>query len=162
VPYLAGLWRDRPHTGLLWAAKKPMCQPTIKFRASSWSWACLEGPVQYPLTFEHRISEVAAPDIELLGLGLEGMQEPQDPTFVNSAAGLRLRADAVRVLVSTIPRTGRLQQRLAVPVYAKVGAAAGSQSPDTRADIAGKIFPLTRRRRGRARAWLCDGPCSDA
>jgi hypothetical protein len=140
VPYLAGLWRDRLHTGLLWAAKKPMCQPTIKFRASSWSWACLEGPVQYPLTFEHRISEVAAPDIELLGLGLEGMQEPQDPTFVNSAAGLRLRADVVRVLVSTIPRAGRLQQRLAVPVYAKVGAAAGSQSPDARADIAGKIF----------------------
>lgn len=112
VPYLAGLWQDRLHTGLLWAAKKPMKQPTIEVRALSWSWACLEGPVQYPLNFEHRISELATSDIEFLGLEFDGMPAPQNLNFVNGPGALRLRADVIRVLVSKTPRAGRLPQRI--------------------------------------------------
>ena len=38
--YLAGLWQEDLHTGLLWYADGPKATPRI-WRAPSWSWAQL-------------------------------------------------------------------------------------------------------------------------
>ncbi|KAF1961673.1 HET-domain-containing protein, partial [Byssothecium circinans] len=47
VGYLAGLWADRLHSGLLWMTEvEPLRKPTLS-RAPSWSWASMEGPIQY-------------------------------------------------------------------------------------------------------------------
>jgi hypothetical protein len=42
--YVAGLWQEDLHTGLLWYADGPKSAPRI-WRAPSWSWAQLTGPV---------------------------------------------------------------------------------------------------------------------
>lgn len=42
--YLAGLWQEDLHTGLLWYADGPKPAPRI-WRAPSWSWAQPTGPI---------------------------------------------------------------------------------------------------------------------
>jgi Heterokaryon incompatibility protein (HET) len=49
IGYLAGLWADRIYAGLLWMAEvEPLRKPTF-LRAPSWSWASVDGPIQYPV-----------------------------------------------------------------------------------------------------------------
>ncbi|MCJ1469471.1 hypothetical protein MMC07_008104 [Pseudocyphellaria aurata] len=48
--YLAGLWERDLKTGLLWQpsyAQGPRLQRPSRYRAPSWSWAALEGPVSF-------------------------------------------------------------------------------------------------------------------
>ncbi|KAK1659931.1 heterokaryon incompatibility protein-domain-containing protein [Colletotrichum godetiae] len=44
--YLAGLWRSRLLYQLDWYAWMPKSRITSKYRAPSWSWASIDGPVQ--------------------------------------------------------------------------------------------------------------------
>ncbi|KAF2661048.1 HET-domain-containing protein [Lophiostoma macrostomum CBS 122681] len=47
--YLAGIWKDRLYMGLMWMnVGEPLKKPSFE-RASSWSWAAYDGPVQFPL-----------------------------------------------------------------------------------------------------------------
>jgi hypothetical protein len=47
--YLAGIWKDRLNMGLMWMnVGDPLKKPSFK-RASSWSFAAYDGPVQFPL-----------------------------------------------------------------------------------------------------------------
>ncbi|KAI9767147.1 MAG: hypothetical protein M1840_005936 [Geoglossum simile] len=51
--YLAGLWRENLHNGLLWQAGDiKLTLPPSGPRAPSWSWAALEGPVSYEICVE--------------------------------------------------------------------------------------------------------------
>ena len=43
--YLAGLWKERLHTGLLWHASSFVARQTSTPQAPSWSWASLGGPI---------------------------------------------------------------------------------------------------------------------
>ncbi|KAI7155054.1 hypothetical protein KC349_g7232 [Hortaea werneckii] len=48
--YLAGLWRDeRIEAQLCWRVEEPRIRPTM-WRAPSWSWASVDGPVSYAPT----------------------------------------------------------------------------------------------------------------
>jgi hypothetical protein len=47
--YLAGLWQAQLPLSLLWKCVKPERQPEVQ-RAPSWSWASIDGPVDYRLT----------------------------------------------------------------------------------------------------------------
>jgi hypothetical protein len=42
--YLAGVWKNDLHNGLLWFRDGP-AEASQTYRAPSWSWACLDGPV---------------------------------------------------------------------------------------------------------------------
>ncbi|KAI9773031.1 MAG: hypothetical protein M1839_002232 [Geoglossum umbratile] len=51
--YLAGLWAEHLHNGLLWqAGDVKLTLPFSGPRAPSWSWAALEGPVSYEICVE--------------------------------------------------------------------------------------------------------------
>jgi hypothetical protein len=69
----------------------------------------LEGAVQYPLTFEHRITELAAPDFDFVAA-----------VAFDGYPALRLDADLSSAIVSRTPNTGRLPQRPPI-VYSKDG-----------------------------------------
>ncbi|OCL01851.1 HET-domain-containing protein, partial [Glonium stellatum] len=46
--YLAGLWRNDLTTGLMWVPKeKRKLDRASRYRAPSWSWAALDGPISY-------------------------------------------------------------------------------------------------------------------
>ncbi|KAK5192909.1 hypothetical protein LTR99_010724 [Exophiala xenobiotica] len=46
--YLAGLWKNRFHIGLAWQIPKEMVATRAPvYRAPSWSWASMDGPVSY-------------------------------------------------------------------------------------------------------------------
>ncbi|KAF4637970.1 hypothetical protein G7Y89_g97 [Cudoniella acicularis] len=51
-PYLAGIWADRLAIGLMWMnVGSPLKRPSFP-RASSWSWAAYDGPIQFPLAYQ--------------------------------------------------------------------------------------------------------------
>ncbi|KAH8730951.1 heterokaryon incompatibility protein-domain-containing protein [Phaeosphaeriaceae sp. PMI808] len=52
--YLAGVWDDRLDFGLMWMnVGHPLKKPSYD-RASSWSWAAYNGPIQFPLIRQKR------------------------------------------------------------------------------------------------------------
>lgn len=44
--YLAGLWRSRFLDGLDWRVREPQSDTTRSYRAPSWSWASVNGPIK--------------------------------------------------------------------------------------------------------------------
>ncbi|RDW87242.1 hypothetical protein BP5796_02936 [Coleophoma crateriformis] len=53
VNYCAGIWEDQIHAGLLWVSgRNGLRRPGID-RAPSWSWASVDGEVQFPMGAEH-------------------------------------------------------------------------------------------------------------
>lgn len=54
--YLAGIWRQDLPYGLLWAASAfSFAKPNTGYRAPSWSWASIEGPImQYGTKIRHQ------------------------------------------------------------------------------------------------------------
>jgi hypothetical protein len=48
LTYAAGLWAEDLHLGLVWAAVDPAKIIRRETRAPSWSWASVDGPIQYP------------------------------------------------------------------------------------------------------------------
>ncbi|KAF2683898.1 HET-domain-containing protein [Lentithecium fluviatile CBS 122367] len=45
--FAAGLWKSALHVGILWQACDGQLRRPSEYRAPSWSWAALEGPVRY-------------------------------------------------------------------------------------------------------------------
>ncbi|KAI9877212.1 MAG: hypothetical protein M1830_004517 [Pleopsidium flavum] len=68
--YLAGLWRKDLPWELIWSASflAPLARPAT-YRAPSWSWSSVDGPVEYPVIDLNTSSAVEIIDtqIELLG-----------------------------------------------------------------------------------------------
>jgi hypothetical protein len=44
--YIAGLWKSRLLDGLAWRVITPRCLSTKQYRAPSWSWASVDGPLK--------------------------------------------------------------------------------------------------------------------
>ena len=44
--YIAGLWRSRFFEGLDWHVTEPRHKMSLEYRAPSWSWASIDGPVE--------------------------------------------------------------------------------------------------------------------
>lgn len=75
--YFAGLWRPHLHVGLLWQAKGGGLQQPSRYRAPSWSWASLEGSIQYDTwlwsnKLPTEISEIQEADVTVNGEWLTG------------------------------------------------------------------------------------------
>jgi hypothetical protein len=82
--YYAGLWESTLCSDLLWAACKP-CEPGHHtYRAPSWSWASVNGPVHwpYPKTFKEELRIVLA----------ETTPAGEDPMGEVTAGSLKVRA----------------------------------------------------------------------
>lgn len=57
--YLAGLWTNSLVSDLLWAPQNPSnSRRTATYRAPSWSWASMDGPVAFPHLSERGIIEI--------------------------------------------------------------------------------------------------------
>jgi hypothetical protein len=48
VSYCAGIWADTIAAGLLWLPQTERFHLALESRAPSWSWAAVDGPIQYP------------------------------------------------------------------------------------------------------------------
>ncbi|KAM7211433.1 hypothetical protein V8F06_013189 [Rhypophila decipiens] len=107
VSYLSGVWKDNFHMGLLWAPKKPPMQHNSTSRPlPSWSWAALEGPVQYPLSFEHRVTTTWNARCEI-----QQVLAPR-PDFVTETGVLMMTGQITDLGISGTTQTGRMAQRL--------------------------------------------------
>ncbi|KAI9856310.1 MAG: hypothetical protein M1813_009146 [Trichoglossum hirsutum] len=62
--YLAGLWRSHLHVGLLWESTPGKMVRPSAFRAPSWSWASLDGPLRY--AGMNSLITTSAPSIDIL------------------------------------------------------------------------------------------------
>lgn len=92
--YLAGLWKDDLAKGLLWYVGRSRIEPrrSLQYRAPSWSWASLDGPVQY---FAEHYQFVFHQDIEILEA--KCTSSPLDPTGRVKAGHILLRGSLVPV-----------------------------------------------------------------
>lgn len=80
--YLAGLWSTCLHHGLAWrvAADSPSTRPPF-YRAPSWSWAAIDGPVTYNASFfnfvrpEDILPAIDVLDVHVVPAGLNKLGE---------------------------------------------------------------------------------------
>ncbi|KAF2092683.1 HET-domain-containing protein, partial [Rhizodiscina lignyota] len=47
IPYLSGIWADRLAAGLMWLNVDGPLKKSQEYRASTWSWAAWDGPIQF-------------------------------------------------------------------------------------------------------------------
>jgi hypothetical protein len=106
VPYLAGLWQDRIHIGLLWAAK-PHNQRADLYRAASWSWALLKSQITFPkFLFEKNVLPKA--DIRLQPDFEAAVRDDPDGNlaWINGPAALQIRGQLKPAIVANVPDPG--------------------------------------------------------
>jgi hypothetical protein len=144
VGYLAGIWADRLHTGLLWAAKKRM-QQVGTARASTWSWAALEGPVAFPISIARheygRQRPQIASEVSILTAVYDGPAQEQEPVWLNGPGSLILNACLKACMLSAKATNGRISQR--VPFIMHAGGSESDEQPRGRlepyADVARRL-----------------------
>jgi len=151
--YIAGIWHDQLHLGLLWARKPTgtSSAPSPPKRdydvASSWSWAPIDGPVAHPIAVAHHERGAAQPPLTaetaLLCAVAPGCKA-SDPPWIDRPAQLMLGAALRRCRVSMLAQRGRLLQR--VPYVLRPSGEAGQQEEGN----GGRIEPYaeTARRLG--------------
>ncbi|KAH0562300.1 hypothetical protein GP486_003007 [Trichoglossum hirsutum] len=71
--YLAGLWRSYLHVGLLWESTPGKMVRPPAFRAPSWSWASLDGPLRY--AGMNNLITTSAPNIDILNTNVTSAGE---------------------------------------------------------------------------------------
>lgn len=91
--YCAGLWSNSLHAGLLWFAKDQMLERPPINRAPTWSWASVDGPVQFPPLHERLV-----PAMDILGVQLIGSaSSEQQAALINGPARLTVRTHIKKV-----------------------------------------------------------------
>jgi hypothetical protein len=81
--YLAGIWGDSILRDLLWEARSPSKPKLTHWRAPSWSWASVGGPISYPLCHAIRYTYVRIDGAECTPAGM-------DPTGEVSSGRIQL------------------------------------------------------------------------
>jgi hypothetical protein len=105
--YVAGIWLEDIHSGLLWyrlyLGRKDVAQDrrNENWRAPSWSWASLEGPVQnlYESTSTH-MSDSPLPPAEIVRAEAT-LMEPSNPFAAIKSGCLKLYAFCSKVWCKT-------------------------------------------------------------
>jgi hypothetical protein len=95
IGYLAGLWADKIRAGLLWIAEVEPLRKASFQRAPSWSWASVDGPIQYPVG----VTESSfTPCCEVLEVTSEAEESvhfsiARTQMWMNGVGALKLRSD---------------------------------------------------------------------
>jgi hypothetical protein len=89
--YLAGLWRDDIVRGLWWV-KHVGGEPVSDYRAPSWSWASVDGPVWYAACPKKR----GPLDVQMLDYAIR-LTNPKNPFGQVRSASLTLRGWTMRL-----------------------------------------------------------------
>ncbi|KAF5863547.1 hypothetical protein ETB97_009791 [Aspergillus alliaceus] len=104
--YYAGLWKKGLIEGLLWSGtnrKEPLMKPTA-YRAPSWSWVSVEGPVKFIVY--HFIDRCrwkrAIADYEPLATFIDCDVEPDSPDLYGAVRGGYLRLNAPLLSIEAI------------------------------------------------------------
>lgn len=70
IGYYAGLWADCMADGLLWLTKGQRLKSPSAARAPSWSWASLDGPVQFPWLYVTSLTAKLVTLLEILDFAI--------------------------------------------------------------------------------------------
>jgi hypothetical protein len=81
--YYAGLWSDSFHAGLLWLRQAEELTFPDKWRAPSWSWASIDGPLQYLREGQAAIQ----PACQIVALDNEAFESPGCQNWVDPSSG---------------------------------------------------------------------------
>jgi hypothetical protein len=84
--YCSGIWKSQFHLGLIWAPDSQGVKRALSSRAPSWSWASVDGPVQYP-----QFRENIDPRSRLVHI------EPHGDAFYASSASVTLCTKLKRI-----------------------------------------------------------------
>ncbi|RSL68613.1 hypothetical protein CEP54_002647 [Fusarium duplospermum] len=84
--YLAGLWKSRFAAMLAWRVHSPGPLRSPGYRAPSWSWASVDGPVR-----PHGLSARAKPLVELVRAAVETRTSDRMSTILGTSAVLKAR-----------------------------------------------------------------------
>ncbi|KAH9874884.1 hypothetical protein J1614_004371 [Plenodomus biglobosus] len=87
--YLAGLWRSRLLDGLDWRVYDPWELTSSQYRAPSWSWASIDGPLRYDT-----ICGRSVPLIEVTKIDIQPYKS--DPTGSIISASLSLKGHLIK------------------------------------------------------------------
>lgn len=91
VPYLSGIWADRLPMGLWWlhvGRYTPGSERQVD-TAPSWSWACKDGPLQFPLA-EKSLGFVNCAELYRIE-NHEGVYLPGSPLWLNGLCNLTIK-----------------------------------------------------------------------
>jgi Heterokaryon incompatibility protein (HET) len=95
--YYCGMWGQRFHQCLLWLREKERLQGAQCLRAPTWSWACCDGPVQFPCWSSNGDDRKIQPEIDIgNALSLSLPLQNSSIGILNGLALLELR-QAVRI-----------------------------------------------------------------
>ncbi|KAL4906348.1 heterokaryon incompatibility protein-domain-containing protein [Aspergillus multicolor] len=88
--YIAGIWRSRLLESLDWRVDEPIRKASAEYRAPSWSWASIDGPVKHAL-----IGVISKQLVKLVAVEIQ--TQTSDPTGPVTSGYLTVRA-----LLSTV------------------------------------------------------------
>jgi hypothetical protein len=101
--YLAGIWRDRIPKQLLWNAqdrrdtRDSQHERPSKYRAPTWSWALIDGPMEYDL---YTLSDDETSHVDILDY-LCVPESPLNPTGTSTGGHITVRGLLMPVLLIT-------------------------------------------------------------
>lgn len=112
--YLAGLYSTELHPQLVWqrAEQQPLLKRPDEYRAPSWSWAAIDGAVEFPAEFELRNQESLA---EILECKVIPRSEQEKYIAFNEGCLLRISGNAALANFSVDPASGSLRSSLNIP-----------------------------------------------
>ncbi|KAH6999489.1 heterokaryon incompatibility protein-domain-containing protein [Ilyonectria destructans] len=92
--YFAGLWRSRILEGLSWRVIEPVKKATVEYRAPSWSWASVDGPLrpELPCAVSTNLVEILEAEVQPKG---------SDKTGCISAGHITLRGCLIETTVQS-------------------------------------------------------------
>ncbi|KAH6720893.1 heterokaryon incompatibility protein-domain-containing protein [Leptodontidium sp. MPI-SDFR-AT-0119] len=100
VNYFGGLWGGDAHRSLLWSGTGDFkVSESETYRAPTWSWASVDGPITWPDFGNSDVVWHAAAQVkEIATTPLD-----TDPTGQLSAGHLRLEGDLIKIIIKTFP-----------------------------------------------------------
>ena len=100
--YYAGIWRERFFEQLLWATSKgQIAKRPVQYRAPSWSWAAIDGRLDWPSTGELINAEILC---TLLDVGIQPLRSKQ-PYGAVTTRRIKVHGEFKRVLWSADRKT---------------------------------------------------------
>lgn len=103
--YVAGFWRSYLIEGLIWIGVEPVQEPSSDYRAPSWSWASISGPLVNCVQYKN-----SEPLVEVIEVKLE--HSSSDPIGPVLGGYLTLRGALTKAVWLPIKNSGNCNLRI--------------------------------------------------